>query len=280
MMFMDYILQWARDKGYAAVYGSPEQVNEMLTSVPFDNSKDGTAVIMHLVADSETYNGHDRAVVAVYFASLCPFDFDGESLLPEQERLKNIGKELLNGIRTGNALSYEYPRWQYGYDDYAENVCWVCLRVTLTALAADCVPLPMPEPPVFEMIPIPDIAAEFIKQFSGGQYEGTIRDNVLAEVMANGNITVVFIGVSQLPPPSGEVDVYVTLNGVRNHIGTETMAIITDETVEQYPQLAPYIGYYLYEAIYSEASEVTEFCAVIEFDGMYTSPEVCWEEVI
>ena len=278
-MFVDYILQWARDNGYSAVYGSPEQVNEMLTSVPFADYKDGTAVIMHLVTDSETYNGHDRAIVAVYFASLCPFDFNGESLLSEQERLKSIGKELLNDIRTGNTIAYEYPRWQYGYDDYAENVCWVCLRVTLTALAADCVPLPMPEPPVFEMIPLPDIAAEFINQSSGGQYDGTIRDNVLAEVMANDRITVVFMGVSQFAPPSSEVDAYVTLNGVRHHVGTDTV-IITEETVEQYPQLAPYIGYYMYSTLHAETSEETEFCAVIEFDGVYTSPEVCWEEVI
>lgn len=280
MMFVDYILQWARDNGYAAVYGSPEQVNEMLTSVPFADSKDGTAVIMHLVTDSETYNGHDRAIVAVYFASLCPFDFDGESLLPEQERLKNIGKDLLNDIRTGNTIAYEYPRWQYGYDDYAENVCWVCLRVTLTALAADCVPLPMPEPPVLDMIPLPEVAAEFIRRSSGGQYEGTIRDNVLAEVLANGNITVVFVGVTRFSPPSSEVDVYITLNGVRNHVGTETQAIVTEEIVELYPQLAPYIGYYAYSVLYTEASEETEFCAVIEIEGVYTSPEVCWEEVI
>ena len=279
-MFVDYILQWARDKGYAAVYGSPEQVNEMLTSVPFASSQDGTAVIMHLVADSETYNGHDRAIVAVYFASLCPFDFNGESLLPEQERLKNIGKDLLNDIRTGNTIAYEYPRWQYGYDDYAENVCWVCLRVTLTALAADCVPLPMPEPPVFEMILLPEVAAEFIRQYSGGQYDGTIRDNVLAEVLDNGNITVAFAGVTQLPPPSDEVDVYVTLNGVRNHVGVYQEVIVNDETVEEFPQLAPYIGYYIYFVFHSEVSEETEFCAVIEFEGVYTSPEVCWEEVI
>ena len=279
-MFVNYILQWARDKGYAAVYGSPEQVNEMLTLVPFASSQDGTAVIMHLVTDSETVDGHDRAVVAVYFDSLCPFDFDGESLLSEQERLKNIGKDLLNDIRTGNTIAYEYPRWQYGYDDYAENVCWVCLRVTLTALAADCVPIPMPEPPVLEMIPLPEAAAESIRLFIGGKYEGTIRDNVLAEVLANGSITVVLIGVTQLPPPSEEVDEYITLNGVRNHTGTYTVEIITDEYIEEYPQFAPYVGYYVYFALYSEASEETEFCAVIEFEGVYTSPEVCWEEVI
>lgn len=144
MMFVDYILQWARERGYNAAYGSAEQVNEMLTNVPFSLSTDGTAVIMHLVTNSDTVDGRDRAVVAVYFASLCDFDFDGESLLPEQERLKGIGKELLNGIRKGNVLTYDTPRWQYGYDDYAENVCWVCLRVTLTASAADCVPFEIP----------------------------------------------------------------------------------------------------------------------------------------
>ena len=146
MIIVDQILQWARNNGYMAVYGSPEQVNEMLTGVPFADSKDGTVVIMHLIASSETVDGHDRATLAVYFASLCPFDFDGEALLPEQERMKNIGKALLHHLRSGNVLSYADPRWQYGYDDYAENVAWVCLRVTLTALAADCVPLEIPAP--------------------------------------------------------------------------------------------------------------------------------------
>lgn len=144
MIFIDEILGWARDNGYTAVYGSPEQINEVLTAVPFADSKDGTVVVMHLITASETVDGHDRATLAVYFASLCPFDFNGEILLPEQERLKNVGKALLNDIRTGNKTAYSDPRWQYGYDDYAENVCWVCLRVTLTAMAADCVPLAIP----------------------------------------------------------------------------------------------------------------------------------------
>ena len=144
MMIVDKILDWARGRGYTAVYGSAGQINEMLTDVDFAASKDATAVVMHLVTDSATDDGKDTAVVVVYFASLCDFDFAGESLLPEQERLKNIGKKLLNEIRTGNEMTYADPRWQYGYDDYAENVCWVCLRVTLTASAADCVPLVIP----------------------------------------------------------------------------------------------------------------------------------------
>lgn len=145
MILIDKILDWARERGYTAVYGSAEQVNEILSKTPFADSKDGTVVVMHLITDSATVDGHDRAVVAVYFASLCDLDFNGEALLPEQERLKGIGKELLNSIRKGNEMTYSDPRWQYGYDDYAENVCWVCLRATLTASAADCVPLEIPE---------------------------------------------------------------------------------------------------------------------------------------
>lgn len=144
MIIIDKILEWARGRGYTSKYGSAEQINEMLNNTPFASSKDGTVVLMHLATDSATVDGKDRAVVAVYFASLCDFDFDGEALLPEQERLKGIGKDLLNDIRTGNEMTYSDPRWQYGYDDYAENVCWVCLRVTLTASAADCVPFEIP----------------------------------------------------------------------------------------------------------------------------------------
>lgn len=172
MMIVDKILDWARGRGYTVVYGSAGQVNEMLTDVDFASSNDATAVVMHLVTDSATVDGKDTAVVAVYFASLCDLDFDGESLLPEQERLKGIGKELLNDIRTGNEMTYADPRWQYGYDDYAENVCWVCLRVTLTASAADCVPL-SPEPPAPPPGPEYDIfCPQFLCNFSEESYRG------------------------------------------------------------------------------------------------------------
>lgn len=277
-MFVDYILQWARDNGYAAVYGSPEQVNEMLTNVPFADSKDGTAVIMHLVSDSETYNGHDRAIVAVYFASLCPFDFNGESLLSEQERLKNIGKELLNDIRTGNALAYEYPRWQYGYDDYAENVCWVCLRVTLTALAADCVPIPMPDPPGFEMIPLPEAAAELLSKHG---YDNPVeRGGLIASGHEGDTLGMVFIGVTQ--EYSGEsVDTYVTINGNREYYGSIIPDLINDEVIEEYPQLAPYIGQMVWSIVSIEGDNPeTSFCVEIDIEGVWSSGEVCWEEVI
>jgi len=138
MMFIDQILAWARNNGFSAIYGTPEQVNEMMTSTDFSASQDGTVIYCHLITDSETTDGRDSATVAVYFCRLCDFDFNGENLLPVQEELKDTGKALLHDIARGNAMTYDGVRWQYGYDDYAENVAWVCLRVTLTALSADC----------------------------------------------------------------------------------------------------------------------------------------------
>ena len=138
MIFIDQILQWGRDNGFSALYGTPEQVNEMMTSTDFGASQNGTVMYCHLITDSETESGRDSATVAVYFCRLCDFDFNGEDLLPVQEELKDTGKQLLHDIALGNYMSYEGVRWQYGYDDYAENVAWVCLRVTLTALSADC----------------------------------------------------------------------------------------------------------------------------------------------
>lgn len=138
MIFIDQILAWGRNNGFSALYGTPEQVNEMMTSTDFGASQNGTVMYCHLITDSETESGMDSATVAVYFCRLCDFDFDGENLLPVQEELKNTGKQLLLHIERGNEMAYDGVRWQYGYDDYAENVAWVCLRVTLTALSVDC----------------------------------------------------------------------------------------------------------------------------------------------
>lgn len=127
-----------------ARYGTAFQLNELFNSVPFGASRDGTVVFCRLIENSETVDGRDRATVGIYFARLMEFDFDGEEQLPSQEELKVIGKDFLNDVRTGNVMTYSGVRWQYGYDDYAENLLWVCLRVTLEAAAADCVPLMIP----------------------------------------------------------------------------------------------------------------------------------------
>ena len=151
MMFIDYILDWARARGYVALYGSAYQLNDFMTDADYAAATDETAIYCHLITAMESVNGHDRAEVAIYFARLCDFDFNPEGLLSVQDELKEISKSFLNCVSEGNAVRYLFtPRWQFGYDDFAENVCWCCLRVTLEDMAGDCVPMgggcPEPEP--------------------------------------------------------------------------------------------------------------------------------------
>lgn len=142
MTIIQTILNWARARGYAARYGSVYQINDYLTGVDYSQSLDGIAVYMYLITAMESRAGHARAEVGVLFSSLCDFDFDGEALLVEQQRLMDASKGLLYCIDAGNELrTVGEPRWQFGYDDFAENVCWCCLRVTLEDMAGDCVPL-------------------------------------------------------------------------------------------------------------------------------------------
>lgn len=161
MKIIQGILELLRSKGFETRYGTANQINDFFTDVDFSQSFESTGAYMHLITSMETVDGRDRAEVAVYFARLCDFDFDGEKLLPVQDDMKGYGMELLRGIRCGNELKVVgHARWQFGYDDFAENLCWVCMRVTIEDAVAECVPLfegcqPKPEPPV-PPIPTPD----------------------------------------------------------------------------------------------------------------------------
>lgn len=213
MMFVDKILEWARNNGISAIYGSPEQVNAMMQETDFAASDGGTVLYCHLITDSETMDGRDTATVAVYFCRLCDFDFDGEGLLPLQEELKDTGKQLLLHIERGNEMAYDGVRWQYGYDDYAENVAWVCLRVTLTALAADCNPREEPtESGCWEAV----LNAGVDIQFSNiVETNGTLSED--GHSLCFTNVYESLLVIEQ----TGTLDIYVLpYGGTLEHIGS------------------------------------------------------------
>lgn len=137
------IRQWCNGQGYAYKYGNPAHINVWMGETYFSASTDGVCVFAHLLTASDyDESGHDRHNLAIYFATLTPFDFDTDTIDQVTEGLHARAKSLLSHIQQGNVFGWEGARFQYGYDDYAENVAWCCLRVTLTALTADCVPLP------------------------------------------------------------------------------------------------------------------------------------------
>lgn len=145
MNAIDTIRQWCSTNGYSFTYGNPYHVNVWMGETDFSASTDGVCVYAYLLTASEYDGNRDSYNVGIYFATLVDFDFDNETIDTTTESLKERAKTLLNDISNGNALGWSGARFEYGYDDYAENVCWCCLRVTLTALAAECVPMPEDE---------------------------------------------------------------------------------------------------------------------------------------
>lgn len=147
------LIKSTRDAGFEARYGTAYQINDYLTDVDFSQSRGETVVYMHLITSLSSVNGRERGEFAVYFARLCDFDFNGEELLDIQEEMKGYGEEIIRAVTCGNDIRVlGDARWQFGYDDFAENVSWVCMRVTVEDMAAFCVPFgegcqPMPVPP-------------------------------------------------------------------------------------------------------------------------------------
>lgn len=153
MNIVQYLIRLLRDAGFETRYGTAYQINEYLTDVDFSQSRGETVAYLHLITSLSSVNGRDRGEFSVYFARLCDFDLNGENLLDIQEELKGYGEELIRSATCGNEVRVlGNARWQFGYDDFAENVCWACLRVTVESTTEECVPFgdgcqPKPEPP-------------------------------------------------------------------------------------------------------------------------------------
>lgn len=140
MNIIQYIHDTLQAGGVRMIYGDPWQLNVALGDIDFSAEPSNMVAYCYLLRDTSTTNGAETAQIAVFFASLCDFDFDPMQVLAEQERLKRAAKTaLLGAVVTDNKYGVSGEAWQYGYNDYAENVCWVAMRATFTALSVECV---------------------------------------------------------------------------------------------------------------------------------------------
>lgn len=146
MNIIKNILNITENAGYMTLYGNPNHINERLTDVDFGASSDGVVCYVYLATASEVVEGRERANVGLFFASLCDFDFSPRDVLDKQQTLKEAAESVFDTLNNGNTLQASEPRYTYGYDDFAENVCWVCMRTTVKELAARCVEWTEPEP--------------------------------------------------------------------------------------------------------------------------------------
>lgn len=127
-------------------YGNPSQINYYLNNVDYAAAPDGVAAYCYLLTDSEYVNGKERATIAVFFSKLIDFDFNGSEAISVTDDCKAKAKEFLNQVAIGNSLTYQDARFQYGYNDFAENVAWCAVRAVFEVSEADCWPLPYYRP--------------------------------------------------------------------------------------------------------------------------------------
>ena len=240
MTAIDHIRQWCATYGFAFSYGNPNHVEVWMGETDFSSSTDGVAVFSHLLTSEEWDGSHDTSYVGVWFASLVPFDFDNETIDATTEMLKNKAKALLASIQQGNAFGWDGARFQYGYDDYAENVAWCCLRVTLTALTADCVPLPAPQ----QEWRLMDVSADILRVVM--DHDGT----PLCDGFSTGGVGLfTAFGAVVNTEQMDAAQVSVTIDGFypqADIIATK----VTAEVVEEIPALSEYLGWWMAAAIF------------------------------
>lgn len=126
-------------------YGNPSQINYYLNNVDYAAAPDGVAAYCYLLTDSEYINGKERATIAVFFSKLIPFDFNGSEAVSVTDDCKAKAKEFLHQVAIGNSLTYQDARFQYGYNDFAENVAWCAVRAVFEVTEADCYEFLAPE---------------------------------------------------------------------------------------------------------------------------------------
>ena len=142
------------DMGVPFRYGNPSQINYYLNNVDYSAAPDGVAAFCYLVTDSEYVNGKERATIAVFFSKLIDFDFNGSDAVSVTDTCKEKAKQFIHAVEVGNSLTCSEVRFQYGYNDFAENVAWCAVRAVFEVSESDCWPLPDYRPS--EVVLVPD----------------------------------------------------------------------------------------------------------------------------
>lgn len=130
------------DMGVPFRYGNPSQINYYLNNVDYAAAPDGVAAYCYLLTDSQYVNGKERATIAVFFSKLIDFDFNGYDAVSVTDICKDKAKQFIHAVEVGNSLTCSDVRFQYGYNDFAENVAWCAVRAVFEVGEADCWPLP------------------------------------------------------------------------------------------------------------------------------------------
>lgn len=200
-------------------YGNPSQINYYLNNLDYAAAPDGVAAYCYLLTDSEYVNGKEGGNVAVFFSTLIDFDFDGQQALNATDICKAKAKEFLQKVAESNLIRYDGARFQYGYNDFAENVAWCAVRAVFEVSEADCWPLPDYRPG--EVVLVPD--AYIYKHYDG-------RLLLIMPILTDGGV-----------PLTNNVRLIIPITD--SQIVEITSHIISD-VPEEYERFVGKVGYY------------------------------------
>lgn len=200
-------------------YGNPSQINYYLHNTNYSQSADNITAFCYLLTDANYENGKTRATVAVFFSKLMDFDFSGQQAIDSQKACEEKAKQFLNIIANGNVITYTDARFQYGYNDFAENVGWCAVRA-LFEIDSDCVQFSSKKPKIG--IYVKDVNKEFIiAEIYASDSDATLT--AIGYDDANANYTIINAKFGDAdtiwtvriinPEDNGEHSVFAIVNG-------------------------------------------------------------------
>ena len=200
-------------------YGNPSQINYYLHNTDYSQSADNITAFCYLLTDANYENGKTRATIAVFFSKLMDFDFDGSQAIAVQKACEDKAKEFLTIVSHGNVLRYSDARFQYGYNDFAENVGWCAVRAVYE-IGADCLQFSSKRPKI--SIRVVDVNKEFViaeiyasesnASLTSISYDDANANYTIINVKFGDEDTIWMVRITN-PEDNGKHSVFAIING-------------------------------------------------------------------
>lgn len=136
MNIIEYFKKKIEELGYTFAVGDMRQLNRHINDIDFSSSHEGVVVCCNNI-NEEYYEDRTSAIVSLYFCKMMPFDFDSYDTVSEQMKVRDHAHIILQAFKTDNVVDYSNARITYGFDEFADNVLYCCVRMRVESLAAE-----------------------------------------------------------------------------------------------------------------------------------------------
>lgn len=136
MNIIEYFKKKIEELGYTFAVGDMRQLNLHINDIDFSASNGGVVVCCNNITE-EYYEDRTNAIVALYLCKMMPFDFDSYDTVAEQMNVRDHAHVILQAFKNDNVVDYSNARITYGFNEFADNVLYCCVRMRVVSLAAE-----------------------------------------------------------------------------------------------------------------------------------------------